>query len=51
MNLEKLNVVELNAQEVEEVQGGGISVLLFLLLLLQVHGFHKRICLTELMLI
>lgn len=30
MNLEKLNVVELNAEEVQEVQGGGIFGIIIL---------------------
>ena len=30
MNLEKLNLVELNAQEVQEVQGGGIFGIIIL---------------------
>jgi lactobin A/cerein 7B family class IIb bacteriocin len=40
MNLDNLNLVELNAQEVQEVEGGWIAVVLVIALLLYSQSAH-----------
>ena len=41
MNLQNLNLVELNAQEVQEVEGGIIWVLFIAMVLFSPMGTHK----------